>query len=426
MEITFWRIKLNQLGLNLLYLAVVMLPTAPAISVIFLLFSLILSKNNHPFNFFKDDSNRIFLIISFLMILSCIFNSYSNSNLIYREISNLSWISLINWIPFFWSFWGFQPYLSDQKVRKKIAKLLIIGTIPVIFSGALQYFFKITGPFEIFNGLIIWYQKPLSITDGMTGPFNNINYAGSWFALVCPFSIAFLRFNTNKYKKSITSIICLLIIISLILTNSRNAWLGMLITFSIMLSFESILWIIPLILIIGLMTTFLISLIPLSTREFFLSYTPINLFNNFPENSFSMNQAFPRINIWSFAVEKIAKRPLLGWGGGAFPILYENFNGKWVGHPHNIIFELAINYGVFTALTLASTIIMYIYKFYKWIISSTKKSIFPINPNLIFEKAWFASILVLTFSHLFDIQYFDLRISIIAWILLSGLKASMI
>ena len=46
--------------------------------------------------------------------------------------------------------------------------------------------------------------------------------------------------------------------------------------------------------------------------------------------------------------------------------------------------------------------------------------------NLIFEKTWFASIFFITYSHLFDMQYFDLRISIVTWILLAGLRAAMI
>ena len=55
-------------------------------------------------------------------------------------------------------FLGFQPYLQNHKERKTIAKLLVIGSVPVVISGFLQYF-DITGPFQILNGLIIWYQN---------------------------------------------------------------------------------------------------------------------------------------------------------------------------------------------------------------------------------------------------------------------------
>ena len=420
------RKKLNKLGIKFLYIGVLLLPTAPVISFISLILSLLLSSNINPINYLKEKSNKVFLLISFLMILSCIVNTFDNTNPIINEIGFLSWISLINWLPFFWIVWGFEPYLKEPNIRKTIAKFLVVGTVPVIFSGFLQYFFNINGPFELFNGLIIWYQKPLSITDGITGPFNNANYAGAWLALVWPFSIACFEFNKNKFKKSITFIICLLIIITLILTNSRNAWLGMFITIPIMVGFEYILWIIPLILLSGIFITFLISLIPETFRETLFSFITINIFNNFPDSTSSFVEAFPRLDIWSYSLNIISERPLFGWGGGTFPILHNTFNGKWIGHPHNIILELAINYGILTSIILSVTIFKYLRKHYISILSKSKNAIKNIKNNLIFEKAWFASIFCITYSHLFDIQYFDLRISIMTWILLSGLKASMI
>ena len=426
LNLTNYRIKLNKLGIKFLYIGILLLPTAPAIAVISLIFSLLLSSNINPINYFKDKSNKVFIIISFLMILSCIVNSFDYSNLIIKEFRFLSWISLINWIPFFWLFWGFEPYLKEPQVRKTIAKFLVIGTIPVIFSGFLQYFFNITGPFELLNGLIIWYQRPLSITDGITGPFNNANYAGSWLALVWPFSIAIFEFNKNKIKKSIATIICLLIIISVILTNSRNAWLGMLVTIPVMIGFEYIFLFIPLILLIGLVITFLLSLIPLHLRDSLVSFFTINIFNNFPENSLSIEESFPRLGIWSFSLKAISDRPLFGWGGGTFAILYKTFNEKWIGHPHNIILEVALSYGIATSIILSTSILRYLHKYYKFITLYSKNAKQAFKNYLTFEKAWFSSILFITYSHLFDIQYFDLRISIITWILLSGLKATMI
>ena len=418
--------NLSKVGLNALYTGVFLLPSAPVLAGFALIISLLFSNNNNPRNFISERSNKVFIFVSFLMILSCIYNNLDNTNIVQKEIGSLSWISLMNWIPFFWCFWGYQPYLEKQKVRKIVAKFLLIGTIPVILSGFLQYFFDITGPFEILNGLIIWYQRPLSLTDGLTGPFNNANYAGSWLAIVWPFSIYFFISNKKISKKLITTIICLLFVISLLLTNSRNSWIGMFISFQIMFGFETMFLIIPLFILFFLILTFSISLIPSSMRDVLVNLLPVNIFNNFPDNSLSLIEAYPRLEIWRFSIENILKRPVLGWGGGTFPILYETLKGKWIGHPHNIIFEIAFNYGLLTAVIITSRVFQYLYKFYKSITnyrhfkSSEKKF------NLIFEKAWFSSILFITYSHLFDMQYFDLRISIISWILLSGLRASMI
>ncbi|MCR8538751.1 MAG: O-antigen ligase family protein [Prochlorococcus marinus CUG1439] len=419
-------LSLSKVGLKFLYIGVFLLPSAPVIAGFTLFISLLFSNNNNPINFFRERKNNVFIIVSLLMILSCIYNSFINPIFNQKETGNLSWISLINWIPFFWCFWGFQPYLEKQKVRRMVGKLLVIGSIPVIISGFLQYFFNVTGPFQILNGLIIWYQKPIILTDGLTGPFNNANYAGSWLTLVWPFSLYYFLINTKKSKRLITAIICSLLIISILLTNSRNSWLGMLISIQIMLGFETIFFLIPLILLSFIILTFLISVLPTSIRNDFVSFIPINIFNNFPDSSIELSEAYPRLEIWRFTIENILKRPLLGWGGGSFPIVYETLKGKWIGHPHNIIFEIAFNYGVITAVILSSRISLYLYKYYKLIANYAVLKINSIKNNLIFEKAWFSSILFITYSHLFDMQYFDLRISIMSWILLAGIRAAMI
>ncbi len=418
--------SLSKVGLKLLYVGVLLLPSAPAIGGLTLFISLLFSSNNNPINFIRERTNKVFIIVSLLMIISCIYNNFNNPIFIRKETGHLLWISLINWIPFFWCFWGFQPYLKKQKVRIVLGKLLVIGSLPVIISGFLQYFFNVTGPFQILNGLIIWYQKPITLTDGLTGPFNNANYAGSWLTLVWPFSLYYFLTSKKKSKKLIAAMICFLFIISILLTNSRNSWLGMLISIQIMLGFGTIFLLIPLILLSFIFLTFVISALPSSIRNDFFSFIPINIFNNFPDKSIEFSEAYPRLEIWKFSIENILKRPFLGWGGGSFPIVYEKFKGKWIGHPHNIIFELAFNYGVITAVIISSKIYQYLYKFYKLIKDYSVLKINSGKDNLIFEKAWFSSILFIAYSHLFDMQYFDLRISIMTWILLSGLRAAMI
>ena len=94
---------------------------------------------------------------------------------------------------------------AQKKKRKKAGLILVAGTFPVLISGFGQYFFEWTGPLEILNGLVVWYQRPL-VDHGLTGPFNNQNYAGAWLSLVWPFSIALLVEKTNSSLKKFTAI----------------------------------------------------------------------------------------------------------------------------------------------------------------------------------------------------------------------------
>ena len=58
--------------------------------------------------------------------------------------------------------------------------------------------------------------------------------------------------------------------------------------------------------------------------------------------------------------------------------------------------------------------------FSQFISSNFKFFNFDAKDNI--DRAWFASTLSIIFSNLIDIQYFDLRVSILIWMLLAGLK----
>ena len=76
-----------------------------------------------------------------------------------------------------------------------------------------------------------------------------------------------------------------------------------------------------------------------------------------------------------------------------------------------------VSYGVPAALLILIPVTILI-------ILSTRKifNISNIKNNLIFDKAWIVSLIILIISQLVDVQYFDGRISLLGWILLSGSK----
>ena len=86
--------------------------------------------------------------------------------------------------------------------------------------------------FFVFNGLIIWYQRPLGGDSGMTGFFNNPNYTGTWLIIIIPFCIGLLREKLeNIYSRVFLFASLLCIYISVVITNSRSAWGGMILAF---------------------------------------------------------------------------------------------------------------------------------------------------------------------------------------------------
>ena len=224
--------KSLELGNQLFLFGIFFLPSALPIAGLFLLISLILSfKNNHYISL-KDKWNLPLFMSIGIILFSTLNISFIDKPLILStyNISTI-WVNLINWLPLFFYYWGFQNYLITNKQKIIFAKWLVSGTFPVILSIILQKYFNLFGPYKTLYGLIIWFQKSIYNEGPASGLFSNPNYTAIWLGLVLPFAIILLiRSKKFSFKKYILIISCLLIIFMILLTASRNGILGIVIT----------------------------------------------------------------------------------------------------------------------------------------------------------------------------------------------------
>ena len=416
----------NNYGLNLFHLGIILLGSAPAIAIVIFIFSSIFGSINRKDYFFEDKYNYPFLIASILMIISCIFISLNN-NLILDKAPN-PWIGLSNWLPFFWCFWSFQKYLCTQNLRLKSAQLLIIGTLPILVSCFCQFFLKIYGPFRIFNNLIVWYQRPLGSDNGVTGLFNNQNYAGAWLCIILPLCLFFL---IKKHKhliiKSYYFIVSTSVVYIIILTTSRNAIFSIFIT--IFLFTKSIKTKILSLFTLILIPLFLnlIPYISLNLRNFINIYIPFELVKKTSLTNLSNIYLSPRFEIWDKAIMLIKSKLFIGYGAGSFNSIYTTSGGNFKGiqHAHNIFLELAFSHGLFTGVIIISMMIyLILFSWKSYTNQITKLSSDFKTGFYYFDKAWIISFTIFFLIQMSDITYFDGRISILAWILLAGMTAN--
>ena len=196
--------------------------------------------------------------------------------------------------------------------------------------------------------------------------------------------------------------------------------IGLIISSPIVLGSNSLIWYLPTILIgFSLLAFTVLPIFPEGLRLFMKGIIPSRVYTLFPEVGFENIMGYPRVSKWLAAIGSIIEKPLFGWGAASFPILYGLKNEEWFGHSHNLPLELALSYGIVPSLIIFTTIAALLFFSYKKI--SEAKSV--TNDNRIFQKSWFAATLIFLIAHLFDIQYFDVRISMLFWILMSGLKA---
>ena len=407
---------LKDIGLILFLVGIFILPSMLFFAAICLLLAGLIGSIIHKQSYFKDNWNKIFFICGLLLIISLLTHIYKINNS-YSEVldANSSILGIFNWLPFFWLFWALQPYIDSKEKRKRTALLLIAGTFPVLISGFGQYFFNWTGPLEIFNGLIIWYQRPIG-EHGLTGPFNNQNYAGAWLSLVWPFSIAFLLEKKNSLFKNLTAIFFFLSIgLAAVLTNSRNAWLSILLSIPLLLQTSSFYWLFPILFLLSIIVVITSSeIFTGELQEAFRTIIPDKIWMEF-----SQKAKISRLDIIfsSFKISLI--EPLFGLGGASFPIIYELENNVWRGHPHNLILELAVSYGYPVTILIFVSILLLLINSFKVIFSNKSQN----GQQNLFEKAWWVSAFIFIISQSFDVQYFDGRISIVFWLLLAGIKS---
>ena len=88
-----------------------------------------------------------------------------------------------------------------------------------------------------------------------------------------------------------------------------------------------------------------------------------------------------------------------------------------IQHTHNIFLELTFNHGLLVAFLIVFTMINIL------ISASTKNHLINEKQGLSFiDRAWIISFANFLLIHMFDITYFDGRISILSWTLISRLE----
>ena len=405
-------------------IGVFLILSAPILAAFFLLISLLSTHLNKKNNLLKNRWIVPFVISGFLAILSSINSSIRDLH-IDGWNSSLAWIGLGNWIPFFYVIWRAQFFMQTTKMREKIANMFLAGTVPFIFSSFGQLWFGWHGPLVFLNGLIIWFQRSINFESGqgITAMFNNQNYAACWLVIVWPFCInKFLYLKGFNFKRLIYFIYSILLISCIYLTKSRGGLLGTIT--STMFNVNKYLLVL-LFVIVSAYAVATLSFIPRYIQNIFRNVFSEKLLEAFEFSKYINILNDPRIYIYINTIPIILERPFLGWGASTFPLIfnarYRNFPVEPL-HPHNLIFEMANSFGLIFAIIITITIFLILLKSFRVIfikkdIKYNLKDLQLIN----FDRAWWSSFFGLFITQMFDVQYFDFRISISFWILLTGL-----
>ena len=124
---------------------------------------------------------------------------------------------------------------------------------------------------------------------------------------------------------------------------------------------------------------------------------------------------YSRIEIWQSGINLVINHPFFGSGASSFPEIFKYQTNLWKGHAHNLPLDLMISYGIPAALMIIIPITNLTYQTVRFKLFEKNRKESPI-----YDQAWISALVILLASQMVDVQYFDGRISIIMWTLLSG------
>lgn len=389
----------------LFQLGLFLLPSSALLASLLLFPALLVGSVRREVPLWADPWNAPLLVASAAMLLGC-FGAYSGA---------LAWAGLANWLPFFWGFWGFQPFVAEAGARRRAGLCLVAGTVPVLVTGLGQLWWGWQGPWQLFGGLIIWFVTPGGEPTGrLSGLFDYANIAGAWLAMVWPFALAALvQPGLIVRRRAVVLVLAAAQVAALLLTDSRNAWGALVLAVPVVLGPPSWPWLLPL-LLLALLPVLLAVLpgVPLLLQQPARALVPDAIWSRLTDSRYGAERALAstRLSQWGVALQLIGERPWLGWGAAAFSVLYPLRTGKWHGHAHNLPLELAVSHGLPVALAVIGLVLALL-------ITSLRLGL-----RGLFERAWWAAVLILVVLHGTDMPFFDSRLNIAGWILLAGLR----
>jgi hypothetical protein len=361
----------------------------------------------------SDCLNRLLLLIAGLMLLGA-GQAYSGW---------LAWVGLMNWLPFFWGFWGFQPYMATPQARRRIALLFVAGTVPVLVSGLGQQWFGWSGPWQWLGGLVIWHMAPAGLPPGrLSGLFDYANIAAAWLAFTWPLLLAALLepgrgwLQRWSWRQPLLLLLVAAQVTAIYLTGSRNGWGAAVVAVPLVLGPARWLWLLPLIgLLLAPVFLAVLPWVPDLLQHPARQLVPAAIWERLSDLAFSNRPlASTRLGQWNVALSLVAERPWLGWGAAAFSLIYPQRTGVWHGHPHNLPLDLALSHGWPVAFLLVVIVL--------WLLQrSARLGMFSQG---VFERAWWAAVVILVLLHASDLPLYDGRINVAGWLLLAGLRAA--
>ena len=303
----------------------------------------------------------------------------------------------------------FPLIVNLMKSRRWLTACVVAFALPsavVAVIGFVQYMLGIAP-----SG---WIDQSLysEITQRAVSVFNNPNILGVYLAAMLPIS---LMLTTSRFEKKIRVLgymSSLYIIVCVIFTYSRSAWLGLLcgaVLFAMMISPKGILWLIP----AGIVTVALALIFPDTIGARLLNFVSVSdSANNY------------RLDVWNSSWNLLSDTWLfgIGWGEEAFRTAYINYGTdgtQYAMHSHSLYMQIAIQTGLCGIIVFILSIGSIFRNYFSVFGKSDSKDVLALYSGSALSGAF--AVLI---TGIFDYTWYNFRVFFIFWALLAFAFAS--
>jgi O-antigen ligase len=406
-------------------LGLLIVPVIPIIGTLSLILSVLIAWWQEYRIIRQRPVNWGLLILGGWLIITCFF----------AYIPTEAYLGLANLLPFFIVFAGFSAIIQDFAQLRHIAKLIVIGALPVVILGLGQLFWgwSAKGPLLTILG---WELVPQGNPPGrMASVFMHANILAAYLQIVFILGLGLWveAFQGLRQRGNSTSIrwfgfLSVAMIgnaIALIFTNSRNAW-GIAIfaglAFALYLGWR---WIV-LAVMAAAGTILWASFGPEFGRQSLRQIVPAFFWARLTDQLHPNRPiALMRKTQWQFTLNMIQERPWVGWGLRNFTPLYEAKMQLWLNHPHNLLLMLMAETGI-PATLLFFGLVGWILAQAVWLcrvglgVKTAKDEPHWQHHRLILFTYLVAFGGCILFNSV-DVTVFDLRVNTLGWLILSAI-----
>ena len=349
---------------------------------------------------------------------------FLNSLLAYNPLISLP--GLFNYLPFFLFFWLITRLVKTPEQLKQVLLWSLAGGVFAGTVGVLEWASDKNQELVLLD-LAHWGAKitltlgsrESGILERVTSFFGWPTTAAAYFLLIVPMGFALALSKISLPTRVWSGYSALVSFISLIGTQSRNAWGGIFLALGILLAYGKRWWTIG-ILILGIGLSLVAGFGSpqeswvQASRKVVPEVIWAKLQDSVDKTTSSYSSTQNRLEAWNIAWQMAQARPLTGWGLESFPTISATIykrKGDTI-HAHNLYLAYFADMGFPVALALLG---FYGFSFWRG---------FKAWPRLDSATRWFAMGLGLAlFAYfvfgLFDVAFNDARVNAQFWLWLS-------